>query len=72
NDFKRILELDDECTAVKLPREIRQASQKLGMRLIKIFQPISHNAIAFKYKEAILEQKAIGHYSIVLVCMPML
>src|SRR5437868_2478890 len=29
NSLERILELDDECTAVKLPREIRQASQKL-------------------------------------------
>ncbi|MDB5248465.1 MAG: Urease accessory protein ureF [Segetibacter sp.] len=64
NDLKRLLELDDECTAVKLPREIRQASQKLGMRLIKIFQPICDNEIAGKYKELIQQQKAVGHYSI--------
>ena len=65
NEFEKINELDNECTAVKLPREIRQASQKLGMRLIKIFQPICDSAIAGKYKEAIHQQKAMGHYSIV-------
>ena len=35
NDIEELLQLDEECTAVKLPREMRQASQKLGMRLIK-------------------------------------
>ncbi|MEJ7680971.1 MAG: urease accessory protein UreF [Segetibacter sp.] len=64
NDLKRILELDDECTAVKLPKEIRQASQKLGMRVIKIFQAICENEIAIQYKEAIHQQEAMGHYSI--------
>ncbi|GEO10208.1 urease accessory protein UreF [Segetibacter aerophilus] len=65
NNFKRLLELDNECTAVKLPKEIRQASQKLGMRLLKIFMPICECAIATQYKEAIHQQKAAGHYSIV-------
>jgi urease accessory protein len=32
------LNLDNECNALKCPREIRQASQKLGLRLIKIFK----------------------------------
>lgn len=64
NDFKKILELDDECTAVKLPREIRQASQKLGIRLIKIFETICDSVIAGKYKEAIHQQERSGHYSI--------
>lgn len=65
NDLEQILQLDDNCTAVKLPREIRQASQKLGMRLMKIFEPICGNAISFKYKEAVNKQKAVGHYSVV-------
>ncbi len=64
NDFKKIAALDDECTAVKLPREIRQASQKLGMRLIKIFQPVCENEIAGQYKEAIHQQQSKGHYCI--------
>src|SRR5438105_10394255 len=40
NDWESLLNLDAECTAIKLPREIRWASHKLGMRLIKTFQPI--------------------------------
>jgi urease accessory protein len=63
-DIGRLLSLDEECTAVKLPREIRQASQKLGTRLIKIFQPLCNDAIALAYKEAIHQHKALGHYCI--------
>jgi urease accessory protein len=44
NNYKRIVQLDELCTAVKLPKEMRQASQKLGMRLIKTFQPLCSNA----------------------------
>jgi urease accessory protein len=36
-EFINIQQLDDLCTAVKLPKEMRQASQKLGIRLIKIY-----------------------------------
>ena len=36
-DLDGLLELDGLCEAVKLPREVRQASRKLGMRLLKIF-----------------------------------
>lgn len=37
NDFTKIIALDIECTAVKLPMEMRLASRKLGIRLIKYF-----------------------------------
>jgi urease accessory protein len=40
NDMKKILLLDEECTAVKLPSEIRIASNKLGQRLLKLFAPL--------------------------------
>jgi urease accessory protein len=64
-DLNRLLDLDDECTAVKLPKEIRQASQKLGMRLLKIFQPVTCCGVAARYLEEILGQHAKGHYCIV-------
>lgn len=64
NDLEQIFQLDDKCTAVKLPREIRQASQKLGMRLLKIFLPVCNSIMAVKYKEAIDNRRAVGHYSI--------
>lgn len=65
NDFKKILALDETCNAVKLPREMRQASQKLGIRLIKIFQPVCSDALANEYKNAIDVHHAVGHYCIV-------
>jgi urease accessory protein len=64
NDFEAILLLDDECTAVKLPEEIRFASQKLGMRLIKIFRELCSDDIADQYKAAIDSNHATGHYCI--------
>ena len=59
-----ILQLDAECTAVKLPGEIRQASQKLGIRLIKIFQRVCKNELADQYRAAIEKKAATGHYCI--------
>jgi urease accessory protein len=48
-------ELDILCEAIKLPREMREASRKLGGRLLKIFAPvtglpaITHYPVAFGY-----------------------
>lgn len=64
NDLQRILELDEECTAVKLPIEMRQASKKLGMRLLKIFQPLSTNELILQYNSALQAQQANGNYCI--------
>ena len=64
-DFKTILLLDIECSAVKLPKEIRQGSRKLGMRLMKIFQSLSKSDLADKYRAAIEMKEATGHYCIV-------
>ncbi|MES2776364.1 MAG: urease accessory protein UreF [Bacteroidota bacterium] len=64
NDLEKIIQLDAECNAVKLPREMRQASQKLGIRLIKIFQAVSDSKLAASYKTAIDLNGAAGHYCI--------
>ena len=53
DDLEKILQLDVECTAVKLPKEIRQSSQKLGMRLIKIFQPLNKSMLGDRYRKAL-------------------
>lgn len=65
NDWEILLALDCECTAVKLPKEMREASQKLGLRLLKIFQPLCTNASIDKYKSAFDKGEAAVHYSIV-------
>ena len=64
NDRERLLQLDDECSAIKLPREMYEASQKMGMRLLKIFALSNGNKIAEKYMEAIKAKQVSGHYSI--------
>ncbi len=64
NDLQKILLLDDECTAVKLPKEMRVASNKLGLRLMKIFQPMTDNQLLNNYALAIKNQDALGHYCI--------
>jgi urease accessory protein len=64
NDLEILLALDEECTAVKLPIEIRQASKKLGIRLLKIFGPLCKAAIADQYKIAVDEKGVSGHYCI--------
>lgn len=64
NDLKMLLGLDWECTAVKLPREMREASQKLGLRLLKIFQPLCAHGFMDKYKAAFDNGEITVHYSI--------
>jgi urease accessory protein len=57
-----LLALDEECTALKGPREIREASEKLGLRLLKIFRPLTDFPLATAYTEAIQGSGARGHY----------
>ena len=65
NELKEILQLDEECTAVKLPKEIRQASQKLGLRVLKIFSAVCKNELLEQYKTLVQQQKTSGNYCIV-------
>ena len=72
-----LLELDHLCEAVKLPKEIRQASQKLGLRLLKIFQGgmlsvgkkgipevADLDNVAKQYYAAVQTRQTPGHYSV--------
>jgi urease accessory protein len=62
-DWKAVIDLNDECTAVKLPMEVRQASHKLGQRLIRIFGTFSKAHIAERYKDASIHSLK-PHYAI--------
>jgi urease accessory protein len=63
-DPHMLLKLDEECTAVKLPKEMREASRKIGWRLIKNFQPLCNNDLLNEYAKAVKAQEASGHYCI--------
>lgn len=62
SDIDECICLDTECTALKLPREIREASAKLGIRLLKVFQPVLQNPVLDQYAQAIRKKTASGHY----------
>lgn len=59
-----ILQYDRECNAVKLPREMRIASQKLGIRLMKVFQSNCPGGLAAAYRDMVDKNEASGHYCI--------
>ena len=63
-DIQEIIKLDQECSALKSPREIREASQKLGIRLIKIFRRQKAFDIIGDYENAINKKEATAHYCI--------
>lgn len=63
-DHTVLLQLDETCEALKAPRETRQASQKLCLRLIKIFSRLQEYPQLTAYHQAIRNGQAAGHYAI--------
>ncbi|MBV7530742.1 urease accessory protein UreF [Chitinophaga sp. sic0106] len=64
NDFAQLQLLDEELGALKLPVEIKSASQKLGLRLIKIFRRQQELPLAAAFEAAIVAKKTEGHFAI--------
>ncbi|SKD08687.1 urease accessory protein [Chitinophaga ginsengisegetis] len=52
NNVSELLELHHLCTAVKAPRELREASQKLGARLTRIFSRRYTSELVTQYETA--------------------
>jgi urease accessory protein len=65
SDMETLVGLDEECTAVKLPKEMRQMSQKLGLRLGKIFLPLCKDERADAYQRKVKSGESTGHYAVV-------
>ncbi|MEZ5007003.1 MAG: urease accessory protein UreF [Chitinophagales bacterium] len=64
NDFKSLENLDIHCNATKLAKETRVASQKLGLRLLKIFEKICTGSLFQQYKNALASSSVFGHFCI--------
>ncbi len=64
-DRARLEALDAQCHASKLPEEIRLAGMKLGVRLLKLFQPFSDDAFLADYVRSVREGETYGHYPVV-------
>lgn len=65
NNIDELLRWDETCTACKLPSEMRQASRKLGQRLLKIFDPLLQHPFLAVYGQAAKSQPQLGNYCIV-------
>lgn len=65
NNLEGILALDNECQALKAPREVREGSQKLGVRLIKIYGRYLDDPLLNQVAENILKKTMHGHYSVI-------
>ncbi|MEO8934850.1 MAG: urease accessory protein UreF [Xanthomarina sp.] len=60
-----LLKLDNECHALKAPREVREGSQKLGTRLIKIYAALLDDLFLNEINNLIEQKKMQGHYSVI-------
>ncbi|WP_289040621.1 urease accessory protein UreF [uncultured Zobellia sp.] len=61
-NWLEILALDELSHASKIPMEIRRASQKLGIRLLKIFTPLIQTPLVEEMAETIKKKETYGHY----------
>jgi urease accessory protein len=64
-DLDGLLALDCECSALKAPAQVRQASRKLGVRLFKIFETHAASGLVGEYGHAIQGGRAEGQHAVV-------
>lgn len=64
-NLDELLKLDNECNALKAPREVREASQKLGTRLIKIYAALLNDPFLNQINNHIENKQMQGHYSVI-------
>ncbi|MDO4763995.1 MAG: urease accessory protein UreF [Flavobacteriaceae bacterium] len=66
DNYTQILILDEECSAMKSPREIREASHKLGTRLLKIFIEEGNKCdFLTQFGEYVTKNISVGNYPVV-------
>ena len=63
-NMKAIIQLDEMCSAIKLPLELRTASLKLGTRLLKIFGSRLACTLVHQYQQMVKTQAGYGHYCV--------
>ena len=64
-NLAEILKLDNECHALKAPREIREGSQKMGTRLLKIYVNLLDDPFLNEINNYVEQKKMQGHYSVI-------
>lgn len=65
NDYiKKVMVLDELCTALKAPAEIRNASEKLAIRFLKLTMELKPYPATNAYFKHIQDGSCHGHYAI--------
>jgi urease accessory protein len=64
-DWNELNRLETECSALKIPRESREASRKLGGRLLKLFASICSSDWLDRYLYAVDSRELAGNYPLV-------
>ncbi len=66
SDIKSIIEIDQTLFAMKLVKEIREASVRSGIQLINCIKAFSKHSLLTRYSKAISDGKASGVYAVAL------
>jgi urease accessory protein len=64
-DLPELLRLDEECSAFKIPRETKEASRKLGLRLIRLVEEEFQSEIALEFYHHANKKLTDANYCIV-------
>ena len=65
NDLPELLKLDEECSAYKIPRETKEASRKLGTRLIRLLEDEFNTEASRHFIQEINKKHTDANYCIV-------
>jgi urease accessory protein len=65
NDLAELLRLDEECSAYKIPRETKEASGKLGSRLIRLLEDEFQTETSVQYIQQVNQKHTDANYCIV-------
>lgn len=65
NDLQSLLNLDNECHALRAPMEVREGSFKLGVRLLKIYIRLQDHKLLHDFYKLVKEKNTPSHYPVV-------
>lgn len=65
NNMQALIALDTQCHALKAPKEIREGSNKLGIRLLKIYSELIEHALLSDFQKQTKNKTCFGHYAVV-------
>ncbi|SFB50417.1 urease accessory protein UreF [Algoriphagus aquimarinus] len=65
HQMEELFGLDNEISALKSPREVREGSVKLGTRILKIYSQLITNELVTEFFNKVKAKEISGHYAVV-------